>query len=129
MIHGLAATSVTVFATTHYLDEAEHAGRVGMIDAGVLKALATPEDFKAHFLNGRLYAVTCDRTMDALVALAAVPGVSDVSLYGESIHVLTDDLEATALSTPLDALGARDVVVARIAPSLEDVFISLMKRR
>ncbi len=129
MIHGLAATGVTVFATTHYLDEAEHAGRVGMIDAGVLKALATPEDFKAHFLNGLLYAVTCDRTMDALVALAAVPGVSDVSLYGESIHVLTDDLEATALSTPLDALGARDVVVSRIAPSLEDVFISLMKRR
>ena len=128
MIHGLAATGVTVFATTHYLDEAEHANRVAMIDAGVLKALATPADFKAHFLHGRLFAVRGADTLRALVALQGHPEISDVSLYGDAIHALMAEGDEGDLRAALATEGVTDARVERIEPTLEDVFISLMKR-
>jgi ABC-2 type transport system ATP-binding protein len=127
MIHGLAADGVTVFATTHYLDEAEHAGRVAMIHDGILTALATPEEFKANFLNGQLFAVRCAEPMRALGVLQALPEVSDVSLYGDALHVLTSAVDATALTAALAQAGISTATIERIAPTLEDVFISLMK--
>ena len=106
MIHGLAATGVTVFATTHYLDEAEHAARVAMIDAGVLTALATPEEFKANFLHGKPYAVRTADTLRALTLLQARPEIADGSLYGDAIHALMatggdDDLRAALVTAGL----------------------------
>ena len=128
MIHGLAAGGVTVFATTHYLDEAEHATRVAMIDGGVLSALATPEEFKSHFLQGRLFAVTTGDPLRALTILDAMPEMADVSLYGDSIHALIDHGEPEAVTTALREAGILDATVTPIAPSLEDVFISLMRK-
>ena len=127
MIHGLAATGVTVFATTHYLDEAEHATRVAMIDSGVLRALATPAEFKTRYLQGRLFAVRSGDVLRALALLQALPEMSDVSLYGDAIHVLVRDGDETTLGAALRAAGIVDATVAPIEPSLEDVFISLMK--
>ncbi|MFN8638679.1 MAG: ABC transporter ATP-binding protein [Dehalococcoidia bacterium] len=129
MIHGLAATGVTVFASTHYLDEAEHAARVAMIEGGVLTAVATPADFKAHYLNGTLLAVTCDNPLAALAVLQGVPGVADVSLYGDSVHVLTQEHDAASLAALIEAGGVRGASVQAVQPTLEDVFISLMKPR
>ena len=128
MIHELAATGVTVFATTHYLDEAEHAARVAMIDSGVLKALATPADFKAHFLHGRLFAVRSTDTLRTLGVLQQRPEIADVSLYGDAIHALVQAGDAADLAGALAAAGIVGATVEPIAPTLEDVFISLMKR-
>lgn len=128
MIHGLAASGVTVFATTHYLDEAEHAARVAMIHDGVLTALATPAEFKANYLQGRLLAVTCSEPLRALTILQQVPDASDVTLYGDSLHVLTQATNDTSIVSALTEAGLRDVSVQPIAPTLEDVFISLMRR-
>ncbi len=129
MIHGLAATGVTVFATTHYLDEAEHAGRVAMIEAGVLTAVATPADFKAHFLKGTLFAVTSEEPLVTLTAIQGLPGVADVSLYGDSVHVLLNEGDAASLAAAIARAGVVGAVVQAAAPTLEDVFISLMKPR
>lgn len=127
MIHGLAATGVTVFATTHYLDEAEQANRVAMIERGTLAALATPTEFKSHYLRGRLFAVRCADTLAALAALRSQPDVSDVSLYGDSVHVLLREDNEAALAATLRAAGVPDAAIEPIPPTLEDVFISLMK--
>ncbi|MGE3855911.1 MAG: ABC transporter ATP-binding protein [Dehalococcoidia bacterium] len=129
MIHGLAATGVTVFATTHYLDEAEHAARVAMIDTGVLTALATPEEFKANFLRGQLFAIRSADTLRALALLQGRPEISDVSLYGDAIHALMASGDADDLRAALAAAGLEGATIEAIAPSLEDVFISLMKRQ
>ncbi|MFA7249847.1 MAG: ABC transporter ATP-binding protein [Dehalococcoidia bacterium] len=128
MIHELAATGVTVFATTHYLDEAEHAARVAMIHDGILTALATPADFKANFLRGRLFAVRSADTLRTLAALQQRPDISDVSLYGDAIHALMAAGDEHALAEVLAAAGIEGATVEPILPSLEDVFISLMKR-
>jgi ABC-2 type transport system ATP-binding protein len=129
MIHELAARGVTVFATTHYLDEAEHAGRVGMIYDGVLRALGTPAELKARHLRGRLLAVACADSARALPVLQALPGARDVAVYGEVIHVLLDDGDPGAVRAALDAAGVSVDSVAPAAVTLEDVFISLMDGR
>ena len=129
MIHGLAATGVTVFATTHYLDEAEHAARVAMIHDGVLTALATPAEFKAGFLQGSLFGVTCEAPLRALEVLQGLPGLLDVSLYGDALHVLVSSGSSASIERALLAGGVVGATAVPIAPSLEDVFISLMRRR
>ena len=125
MIHGLAAAGITVFATTHYLDEAEHAGRVAMIQDGVLSALGTPAEFKQRFLRGHLYALSSSAPLVALAALQRMPEAGEVSLYGDVLHILTPNEDTTAILDAVRAAGVADASIAPIAPTLEDVFISL----
>ncbi len=131
MIYSLARSGVTIFVTTHYLDEAEHANRVAMIHNGIIRALAAPAELRRGALDGLLVSVACERPMEALSLLEDAPGVRDVALYGTAIHALLDP----AVQTPdsLSAwLRAHDLValsVASIEPSLEDVFISLIRAR
>lgn len=99
-----------------------------MIHDGVLTALATPAEFKSNFLRGHLLAVTCNEPLRALPLLTGLPGASDVSLYGTSIHVLMREGDGEAIHAALQAAGVTGFTVEPIAPSLDDVFISLMKR-
>jgi ABC-2 type transport system ATP-binding protein len=128
MIYGLAGAGVTVFVTTHYLDEAEHADRVALIFDGVLRALAPPAELRRTALHGRLLDVRCDAPLRALPLLEGAPGVREVALYGTALHVLIDPARQSAdgLRAWLTGAGATVRDVAPIEPSLEDVFISLI---
>src|SRR5581483_1901414 len=66
LIYGLAKTGVTIFLTTHYIDEAEHADRVALMLGGRMIALATPRSLRETGLDGTLLEVECDRPADAL---------------------------------------------------------------
>jgi ABC-2 type transport system ATP-binding protein len=128
MIHGLASEGVTIFVTTHYLDEAEHANRIAMIHSGVPRALASPAELKRSSLQGAPVNVVTDAPFEAVQALEGQTGVRDVALHGTDVHVLLD----------LDAFSGDDVAerprqagigvasVRQIEPTLEDVFISLI---
>ena len=128
MIFGLAHSGVTVFVTTHYLDEAEYADRVAMIHNGLLRALASPEELKRSRLHGTLLELRCDDPLRAMALLPRAPGVREVALYGVTIHVLIDPLlqSASGLTAWLasDGIGVQDA--HPIPPTLEDVFISLI---
>ncbi|MBV8084612.1 MAG: ABC transporter ATP-binding protein [Chloroflexi bacterium] len=126
MIHGLAADGVTVFVTTHYLDEAEHAGRVAMINAGKLSALGSPSELKARSLRGHLFAVHSNQLVRARDALRGLDWVRDASLYGEELHVLSATADGDRIRLSLRRAGVQPVDVSPTKPSLEDVFISMM---
>jgi ABC-2 type transport system ATP-binding protein len=127
MIYGLARSGVTVFVSTHYLDEAEHASRVAIMHDGVLRALAPPAELRRS-LHGQLVSVTCDEPMQVLDLLSAGPGVHEVALYGTALHVLLDQrTSAESLREWLSGQGVNAASVDRIEPSLEDVFVSLLK--
>jgi ABC-2 type transport system ATP-binding protein len=127
MIYGLARSGVTIFVTTHYLDEAEHANRVAMIHNGVLRALASPEELRLNALEGLLVRVDCSEPMQATELLESVPGVKDVALYGTSIHALLNAEQTPAgMAAALAQGGIAVQAVEPIAPTLEDVFISVL---
>ncbi len=128
MIHGLAHQGITVFVTTHYLDEAEHANRVAMIYNGVLRALAPPAELRRSALQGQLLNVRCDAPFAAATLLESLPGVHDVALHGNDIHALVDGADGVTeqIRGALEGAGITVHEIQAIPPSLEDVFISLI---
>lgn len=127
MIYGLAQEGVTIFLTTHYLDEAEHAHRVAMMFNGRLMALDTPAGIKASGMRGRLMELECTPVMEALGVLADMPGVLETALYGLVFHVILDpELSPEVLRQRLEALGLEVGGLRPIAPTLEDAFISML---
>ena len=128
MIYGLASAGVTIFVTTHYLDEAEHANRIGMIHDGVLRALASPTELKRSGLQGQLLKIVCDAPFAATNLLERLPGIRNVALHGSDVHAVIDPhaQSASQIASQLRQAGIMVHNTQRIEPSLEDVFISLI---
>ena len=124
LIDDLSAEGVTVFVTTHYMDEAERCHRVALMHAGRLLALDTIAELKQIFPPGTVLEVECGDAPRALESLETLPGVIDAALFGENLHASVDDPEvATAIQTFLVGKNFSSVSVRPVAPSLEDVFI------
>jgi ABC-2 type transport system ATP-binding protein len=125
LIDDMSAQGVTVFVTTHYLDEAEYCHRLALIHAGRLAALGTVEQLKAVFAGRAVLEVAAPRTGEALEALAEESWVLETSVFGTRVHVVVADAEegAAQVRALLEAAGNAPLTVERILPSLEDVFI------
>jgi ABC-2 type transport system ATP-binding protein len=130
LIYALAQDGVTVFVTTHYMDEAEHCNRIALMYGGRLVALDTPNGLKLGAIDGQVLEIEGMPQDDARAVVAALSGVREVAPHGARLHAIVDD---AALRGPqaLDALrasGIDDARVERIDPSLEDVFVALLGR-
>ena len=130
LIYQLADAGVTVFVTTHYMDEAEYCDRLGLIYRGELIALGTPEELKGAIAE-EIIEIPCDQPQAALAIVDALPGVRYAALFGRGLHAVTDRAgEAIPLITArLAAAGLAAGRPERIEPSLEDVFVSLIEAR
>jgi ABC-2 type transport system ATP-binding protein len=125
LIDEMAEDGVTVFVTTHYLDEAEHCHRLALIHAGRLVALGTVAELKRVFAGRAVLEVTPPRVAEALEDLGREDWVLETSVFGTRIHVVVRDPEDGRRRIEA-LLASRDNVpadVQRIVPSLEDVFI------
>jgi ABC-2 type transport system ATP-binding protein len=131
LIYHLAERGVTVFVTTHYMDEAEYCDRLGLIYRGELIAVGTPEELKSRFMAEDVIEVLCDRPHEAMEDIEGLAGVRHAALFGKGLHVVSDQADR---SIPLiaDRLKEQGFTVNRlekIVPSLEDVFVSLIEAR
>jgi ABC-2 type transport system ATP-binding protein len=129
LIRTLAGHGVTVFVTTHYMDEAEYCDRLALIYRGRIIALGTPEALRRERMRDTVLEVAVDRPVEGLEALAREPGAGEAALFGALLHVVVSDA-SRGIAAVRAALGAAGVAVARvepIAPSLEDVFVSLVE--
>lgn len=131
LINELAGSGVTVFVTTHYLEESEYCDRLGIIYGGALIALGSPRELKTRHMRDAVLEIACDRPMDAIGALEAVPAVRDVSLFGNGLHAVAADAAAAeqAIRAALARAGNPARRIERIAPTMEDVFLSLIEAR
>jgi ABC-2 type transport system ATP-binding protein len=131
LIHELADKGTTIFITTHYMDEAEHCHRLGLIYQGKLIALGSPLQLKADLVKGELLEIVTSDFARALELLSADPRYHQVSLFGSAIHVVVD--KATTASPEIERLlEASNVAVhsiSRIPFTMEDVFISLVEEQ
>jgi len=130
LIYQLADAGVTVFVTTHYMDEAEYCDRLGMIYRGELIALGTPEELK-NAVTEEIVEVTCAQPQEALAVLEGLANVRNAALFGRGLHVVTEQAEEAipAIAAALAAAGLTAGPPERILPSLEDVFVSLIEAR
>jgi ABC-2 type transport system ATP-binding protein len=129
LIYTVAGQGVTVFVTTHYMDEAEHCDRLGLIYRGKLIALGSPRQLKERYVAGALLEVHAQPAMAALDLLAREPAAKEVAIFGTAIHVVADS--EAAIQPIRRALELGGVTVGRIetiAPSLEDVFVALIEQ-
>jgi ABC-2 type transport system ATP-binding protein len=128
LIHSLANDGVTVLVSTHYMDEAEYCHRAALINHGRLIAMGSPATLKRSAIGGEILHVETDTLGPTLAALHDAPGVRDVAVFGDSLHVVVDDAQTslTALPEFLAARGLAPKRVSRIAASLEDVFVQLI---
>ncbi len=131
LIYELSGQGVTIFVTTHYMDEVEYCDRLGLIYRGELIALGTPHALKTEMMQEDVLEVLCDGAEDALVDIAKLPTVKEAAMFGKGLHVVaTDGEQATAeVRRLLDARGQAIKRIEKITPSLEDVFVSLIEAR
>jgi ABC-2 type transport system ATP-binding protein len=129
LINEVSGQGVTVFVTTHYMDEAEHCNRLGMIYRGKLVAVGTPAELKATYASGILLEIAAKPIMGAMEALQSAPDVRDVAVFGRDLHVvIADRPDATEyVQDLLKESNLSVTTVERIIPSLEDVFIALVE--
>jgi ABC-2 type transport system ATP-binding protein len=129
LIYDLAGRGVTVFVTTHYMDEAEYCDRLGLIYRGELIALGPPGALKGEFMKDQVLDVQCERPQDAIEQIEGLKGIKDAALFGKGLHVVTPDAEAASADVRgvLSSMGFKVERIERIAPSLEDVFVSLIE--
>ena len=131
LLFDLAGRGVTLFVTTHYMDEAERCTDVGYIHNSKLIVCGRPDELK------RLPAVTpagtrrleleIDSPTAALTKLRHIKGIVDATLFGQAIHVLVEDsLSETMLLESLH-VSPEQVQLRPIAPTLEDVFVTLTR--
>jgi ABC-2 type transport system ATP-binding protein len=131
LIQQMVGEGITVFVTTHYMDEAEYCNRLVLIDRGRIVAMGTPTELKTQHMKGQLLLIECEPLGPGLEALETAPGVLDAAVFGSSLHAVVADAQA-AIPGIRQALEARQIHVGRlerIQPSLEDVFVALTTTR
>jgi len=92
LLYDLSNTGITVFVTTHYMDEAERCTEVGFIESGRLLAKASPRALKASF-QAKLLEIDVEPLMPALVTLRDQPDILGVSLRSGSLRLYAAEPE------------------------------------
>jgi drug efflux transport system ATP-binding protein len=127
LIHDMKNRGVTVFVTTHYMDEAEHCDTLSLIAAGRIVASGSPRELKDRTITGSLLSVVAEPSERALKVLEDSSELHNAQIFGRAIHVESKDDSAVARVEGLLAeSGCRVESVESIRPSLEDAFIALI---
>lgn len=128
LIYRLSEEGITIVATTHYMDEAEHCDSLGFIYQGRITAQGTREEIKANALKGQVLEIACHPMREATQALEQLPGVAEVVRSGDTIHVVIEERgpSPTDVEARLTGEGLKVNRVEVATPSIEDIFISFV---
>jgi ABC-2 type transport system ATP-binding protein len=113
---------ITLFMTTHYMDEAEFCGRIAIIDQGSIVALGTPDELKAG-VGGDVITITADDPEALAAEIDRAFGVA-TSIHGGNLRMEVDD-SSTFMPRLVRELSAPVKSLTLSRPSLDDVFIKL----
>src|SRR5216117_3412005 len=130
LLFEFSGLGMTLFVTTHYMDEAERCSHVGYIYLSKLMVCGIPDALKAmpsvNPPGTRRLDVACDHVTVGLQALRHLPEVRTATVFGQSMHLLVEQsLPEQLLRDELAKAGISQVDIRPIGPSLEDVFVTL----
>jgi ABC-2 type transport system ATP-binding protein len=129
LIYPLAEAGTTVLVSTHYMEEAEYCHRLALMHRGRIIALDQPSQIK-RLLTEPLLQFHTDDPAQAVEAVRTIPGVIEAAMFGRAVHVLVDNAADALGRIPitLKAAGRTCERLGQVAPSLEDVFVALVRR-
>ena len=130
LIYQLLQQGLTLLVSTPYLDEAERCHRVGLMDRGRLVACNTPPRLR-QILPDTVLELRGLAPEAVSALLSRLPEVREAQVFGDTLHlVVTDAMRDSArIRTVLEGQGVVDVQLRPIVPSLEDVFVALLRQR
>jgi ABC-2 type transport system ATP-binding protein len=130
LIYALSERGVTAFVTTHYMDEAENCRRLALIYRGRLAAMGTPQELRDRTMDRAVLALEGPKILEWMDSLEKLEPCLDVAVFGNSLHITVDDVEEATreIQTFLTDRSISDFRLERIEPSLEDVFVGLIRR-
>jgi ABC-2 type transport system ATP-binding protein len=134
LLYRLVSEGITVFVTTHYMDEAEHCQRLAFIQQGNIIAYGSPDEIKREKMLGQVLEIAPSNAVKAVKVLreAQQSGellLEEVELYGALVHIIARDIHQYQ-DAIVHMLSEADILVEHmeiIDPSLEDVFIACMR--
>ncbi|MEA2102268.1 MAG: ATP-binding cassette domain-containing protein [Thermodesulfobacteriota bacterium] len=131
LIYSMAEKRVTVFVTTHYMEEAEYCDRLALIYGGAIIAMGTPSELKASVMKDAILDIACPHPQDLMEDIASLPHVREAALFGAGIHAVVDDVKGAtqAIRRELEGRNVEIHRVEQVLPGMEDVFVSLIEQR
>ncbi|MDH7604438.1 MAG: ABC transporter ATP-binding protein [Melioribacter sp.] len=131
LINELSNEGTTVLVTTHYLEEAEYCNDIILIDSGKIIAQGNPKQLKTNYIENPIFEIESNNTIEALEILEKQNFVSEVSIFGNNLHVITNN-KFQNVNQINSLLVEKNIIPKRInsiIPTLEDVFIHLLEKR
>ena len=129
LLYNLASKGITLFVTTHYMEEAERCGRIGFINNGILVACDTPKRIKKEFMPLDIISLKTAELKKAFDLLKPQEFSKDINIYGDEIHISVGDGEKCigVIKEILSKSQIQPEKIEKINPSIEDVFVYLTK--
>jgi ABC-2 type transport system ATP-binding protein len=134
LLYTLVAQGISVFITTHYMDEAEHCHRLAFIQRGEIIAQGSPEEIKKNMMPGQVLEIDTDQADKVIRILREAYqngklNYKDLELHGSLVHLITPQVQS--LSRNIKKLLTADNIsinsMSVVEPTLEDVFIACMR--
>jgi len=129
-LYDLARNGMTLFVTTHYMEEAERCNKIGFIWEGNLVAYDTPQGIKDNFNLYQIIKIQCKKINEVFKLLQGHELIKDINIYGDALHLAVDSAEGAmpALNHFLQDKAIKINEMNIISPSIEDVFVALSKQ-
>jgi ABC-type multidrug transport system ATPase subunit len=130
LLFEFSGQGMTLFVTTHYMDEAERCSHVGYIYMSKLVVCGEPDELKqlpvVSPAGTRRLEVACEHVTKGLQAVRHLPGVKTATVFGQAMHLLVDEsVSEDFIRAELAKAGIHQTEIRTVAPSLEDVFVAL----
>lgn len=127
LINEMSKAGVTIFVTTHYMDEADYCNRLALIYRGKIIAEGTPNELKQKYMTRYVLEVEVDKVVEAMEVIYK-NGI-ETAIFGSLLHATVDNMEKAVprIREVLEEAGIQARRIERIVPSLEDVFVTLIE--
>lgn len=126
MLSELKAKGITILVSTPYMDEASRCERIALCNEGKILTTNTPKNIVDGY-NDELYAISADNMFELLSLSRKVKGVKECYPFGESHHLVVEkDFDKEYFANELNQI--KNLQIKKASPSIEDMFIKLMKR-
>ena len=134
LLYKLVGEGITVFITTHYMDEAEHCHRLAFIQRGEIISRGSPSEIKDQTMPGEVLEINTPDPQRLLTILNQAKDTEKIpevkaELYGSMIHVITPQSKKTIREIKKTAKTSGILIdsINVVEPTLEDVFIASMQ--